>query len=170
MSKFPLEQLLTINKRRLDAAEKALLKAKDALVKEEQKLALAKEQREKAKGFYDEKIDKMFKESEEGTSSKWMKSRSDHLKNVAKPKLLEEDTKVKKQEEAVVKAKKEVEKARALMIQSQKDVEKIEIIKDEWKKEVRAEESRLEGILTEEIGTVTFSRIQRAKKKENESS
>ncbi len=154
---YPLEQLTLIKKKRLEESEKVLQEKKELLVKEEEKLKKVEEERDKVKEHKVDKLAQLRAELDQGTTSTKIQQMKLYLKEVDE-KLAQKEIKVQAQEKKVEAATAAVEVARKDMLKKQQSVEKMRLHKEEWLKEQRVEQDRLDAIETEEIGTTIFSK------------
>lgn len=149
--KYPLEQLVAIKKRRLEESEKILTEKKNALAKEEEKLASLELKRDEAKLHRDTKLKQFREKLDAGTTSDKIQQMKHYLK-VVDEKLKGEEQKVKDQKKHVDAAEKQVEAARQDLFKKQKDIEKLKIHHKEWEAEMRSQAERKEGTETDDIG------------------
>jgi flagellar biosynthesis chaperone FliJ len=163
-SKYPLAQVASIKKRRLDEAEKVLKEKKQLLIKEEEKLALAEQKRNEVKEHRMAKLTQLREKLDEGTTSDKIQQMRHYLK-IVEEKLKAEETKVKEQAKQVELAEKQVEIAREDLFKKQKDVEKLSMHHKEWEKEIKHEETRQAGIETDELGSSMHVLKKKSKKK-----
>ncbi|MBM3198555.1 MAG: type III secretion T3S chaperone [Chlamydiae bacterium] len=160
MASYPLEQLTLIKKRRLEEAEKVLQDKKNAQAKEEQKLAELSKERDLVKEHREDKLAQLRHEldsKESTTTSAKIQQMKYYLKEVEE-KLQIKENKVKEQQKQVDKAIQAVEVARQDMLKKQQAVEKMQLHKKEWEKEQMAEQDRLDSLINDELGTVSFLR------------
>jgi flagellar biosynthesis chaperone FliJ len=160
--KYPLDQLAQIKKKRLEEAENVLREKKEALAKEQDKLAQLEKKRDEVKAHYKEKLSQLREKLDAGSSTAKITQMKQYLKIVTEE-LAVEEKKVATQQQVVETAKKQVEEARQDLFKKQKDVEKLNIHHGEWKKQVDLEESRREDSESDEMGTT----IHLIHKKEN---
>lgn len=151
-SKYPLAQVASIKKRRLDEAEKILKEKKQILAKEEEKLLLLKQKRDEVKEHKMAKLTQLREKLDEGTTSDKIQEMRQYLK-IVDEKLKTEEAKVKEQKKQVDLAEKQVDLARQDLFKKQKDVEKLGLHHKEWEKEIAHELARQAGIETDELGS-----------------
>ena len=163
-SKYPLAQVASIKKRRLDEAEKVLKEKKQLLVQEEEKLTVAEKKRDEVKEHKVAKLTQLREKLDEGTTSNKIQEMKQYLK-IVEEKLKAEENKVKEQQKQVDAAKKQVDIAREDLFKKQKDVEKLSIHHKEWEKEIHHEEARQAGIETDELGSAMHVLKKKTKKK-----
>ena len=161
---YPLEQLTLIKKKRLEESEKVLQQKRELLVKEKEKLKKVEEERDKVKEHKDDKLAQLRNELDTGTTSIKVQQMKVYLKEVD-GKLAGKEVKVKAQEKQVETAVAAVETARIDMLKKQQSVEKMRLHKEEWLKEQRVEQDRLDAIEADEIGTTIFSKKRLADKR-----
>ncbi|MEX0961711.1 MAG: type III secretion T3S chaperone [Simkaniaceae bacterium] len=150
--KYPLQQLQTIKKKRLEEAERLLKEKKETLSQEEERLLEAEKIRDKTLHHRDKKVAQLQEEFSKGTTSDRIETADRYLKVVGEE-LKKKEMKVVEQKLVVEKAEKAVEAARKEMLQKQQDVEKLKIHKKEWQKQARLEEKRKDDIETDELGS-----------------
>jgi len=166
--KYPLSQLSLIKKKRLEEAEKVLREKKEVLAKAEEKLAEIEKKRDEVKNHYQDKLTQIRAKLDEGAHPDKITQMRHYLKTVADD-LAREEKKVTAQKEVVKKAEAEVEVARQDLFKKQKDVEKLSLHHEEWKKEMRTLENRLEERETDEMGNVVHT-LKRKEKRRDKSS
>jgi len=164
-SKYPLAQVASIKKRRLDEAEKVLKEKKQLLVKEEEKLALAEQKRDEVKEHKTAKLSQLREKLDEGTTSDKIQQMRQYLK-IVEEKLKVEETKVKEQKKQVELAEKQVDLARQDLFKKQKDVEKLSLHHKEWEKEVAHETTRQAAVETDELGSSMHVLKKKSKKRD----
>ncbi len=161
-TKYPLEEVLDIKKRRFDESVRVLEAKKELLESEEKKLKQLEEKRDEALKHKNDKLTQLREALDTGQGTIKIQEMKRYLETV-ESKLEEHQKKVDEQKEQVELAQKQVEIAKQDMIQKQKDLEKLRIHKKEWLKEHEKEERRQEEIKHDELGTV----IHEIKKREN---
>lgn len=152
---YPLEEVLSVKKRRVEKAEKEVLRKEQELQKEKDTLVEVEAARDKVRDHRDAKMTQMLKALDEGTTSPEVLQMRGYIK-VVKVKLAEEEQKVKAQEEQVDIAKKNLEVAKQELAMRRKEVEKIEQHKEIWLKEAKKELEIEEGREQDEMGSVMF--------------
>lgn len=160
--KYPLEQLASIKKRRLEEAEKILAEKKLALAKENEKLVQVEKNRDEVKTHRTNKLNQLREKLDAGTTSDKIQQMKYYLK-IVDEKLKIEEQKVKDQKKLVENAEKQVETARQELFKKQKDVEKLKIHHEEWDEEMRKLVEQKEGIETDDIGGAMHIMKKRAK-------
>lgn len=150
--KYPLEQVATIKKKRLEEAEKILKEKKRKLEEEEEKLKVAKKKRDEVKKHKNDKIRKYMDEVMEGTNTDKIQMHEKYIKEVVDKELKDEDKKVKDQKDAVKTAAEELEKAREDRLKKNQEVEKMKLHRVEWEKQIALEMQRAEGAVNDELG------------------
>lgn len=163
-SKYPLEQVLTVKKDRVEKAERVVEEKKQALRVEEEKLKKVIEERDAVLNHHNDKLAQLRKALDEGTTSEEVLQMKVYLK-IVKEKLAKEEEKVQKQKEQVKIAEKNLEEARADLNRKRLEEEKIKMHKEQWEKETRAELAKKEAKEQDEIGQVLYE-SHRKKKKE----
>ncbi len=164
---YPLEQLMTIKKKRYDGAVKILEEKKALLAKEEEKLKVLESERNEVLKHKTDKLTKLRKEMDTGTTSGKIQEMKRYLK-VVEEKLIAKQKKVTEQGKNVSFATKQVEIAKTDLFQKQKDVEKLQIHKKEWEKEVRYFANQKEGVEQDELGSMGTTRLNKETKKQKE--
>lgn len=161
-TKYPLEEVLNIKKRRFDEAVRTLEAKKEILQKEEKKLKQLEDKRDEVLKHKNDKLTQLREALDTGLSTLKIQEMKRYLE-IVEDRLKEHQKKVNEQKEHVKNAEKQVEAAKQNMLQKQKDLEKLRIHKKEWMKEFEIEERRQEGIKQDELGSV----IHEIKKREN---
>jgi flagellar biosynthesis chaperone FliJ len=159
--KYPLEQLTTIKKKKLEEAEKVLQEKKNALIKEQEKLAQVEKERDKVKEHRMAKLTQLREKLDEGGSSDKIQQMKAYLK-VVDEQLKQKELKVKEQLKHVEAAEKQVEIARLDFLKKQRDVEKMQMHRKEWEKEMKRFLEQKEAIETDEMGSGMHTRLKRA--------
>lgn len=165
MQKYPLEQLVLIKQRKLDEAERMLKEKKEALVKEEEKLASVEAARNKVKQHKIAKLTQLREELDAGTTTDKIQQMKQYL-NIVNEELAQKEIKVTDQKKKVDDAKKQVDLARAQLLKRQQDVEKLKMHRKEWEEQMRIEMEKEEAVEVDEMGSVRHVRKQ-LKNKDN---
>lgn len=152
---YPLEQVLGIKEKRVEEAEKEVLRKEEELKKEKEKLAEVEAERDKVKDHRDDKMAQMIQALDEGTTSPEVLQMRSYLK-VVKVQLAEEEKKVAEQQEQVEIAEKNLEVAKYELVQRRKEVDKIEEHKTMWLKAARKEAEEEIAKEQDEMGSVMF--------------
>ncbi len=126
---YPLEQVLTVKKDRVEKAEKVVTEKRRALEIEQEKLRKVQEERDAVLKHHDDKLAQLREELDEGTTSEEVLKMKAYLK-VVKEKLAKKEEKVKEQQGQVKIAEKNLEIA----------------IQDLNRKRIEEEKRRFEGI------------------------
>jgi len=150
---YPLEELVIIKQRRLEAAEKKLLQKKTVLSREEEKLASLEKKRDEVKEHYTFKINQLRESLDLGEKIEKIQQMKSYLKIVSEN-LKREEIKVEAQEKVVVASMEEVRIAKEELFAKQKDVEKLKIHRKEWKKDVAYTQNRKEERENDEMGSI----------------
>lgn len=161
---YPLEQVLSIKKDRVEKAEKVVTEKKRALQIELDKLKTVEEERDVVRNHHQDKLTQLRAALDEGTTSDEVLQMKAYLK-VVKAKLLKAEEKVKQQKEQVRNAEKQLEEARKDLQMKRLEEEKITLHKQEWEKETNREIAKKEAIDQDEIGQVLYE--SHRKNKEN---
>ena len=163
---YPLEQLITIKKKRYDLAVKTLEKRKEELQQEIRKLQEIEKERDKVLEHKQAKLTQLRQGLDEGISSDKIQQMKVYLK-VVEEQLQEKEKKVAAQKKNVEKAEKQVEIARQDLFAKQKDLEKLEIHKKEWLREAAYWSDRKQAVEQDDLGSSTFSLRKRREKDSN---
>lgn len=161
---YPLEQLVIIKQKKLEEAEKVLREKKNALLKEEEKLAQVEAERDQVKDHRFAKLTQLREVLDEGTTSDKIVQMRQYLK-VVDEQLKQKEQKVKEQQKLVEAAEKQVELARKDMVKRQQDIEKLAIHRKEWDKEMHALAEHKESLEGDEMGSAMYSAKKREQKK-----
>ncbi len=164
MEQYPLDQLAQIKQKRLEEAERVLREKKEALAKEQEKMAQLEKKRDEVKAHYKAKLAQLREKLDEGTSSVKITQMKQYLKIVVED-LAVHEKKVDAQNKIVEAAEKQVEDARQDLLKKQKDVEKLKLHHKEWKKEMHVIEERREGVEEDEMGSTMHHLKKTAKKR-----
>ncbi len=164
--KYPLEQVAEIKQKRLEEAEKIFKQKKEALEKQQQKLAQLEKARDEVKDHKIAKLTQLRATLDEGSTTDKIQQMKQYLKLVDE-KLKQEEIKVSEQKKVVQKASEEVEAARQDFLHKQKDVEKLKIHKDIWKKTEFKLMEKEEDAESDEIGNALFVARKKKDKEEN---
>jgi hypothetical protein len=159
---YPLEQLVTIKKKKLEEAEKVLYEKKKALEKEEEKLRQVESERDKVKDHRTAKLTQLRAKLDEGTTTDKIQQMKQYLKLVDEE-LKQKEIKVKNQQKVVALATEHVEAARADMFKKQQAVEKLSLHRKDWDKEMLQEQRREEDLEGDEIGSATHGMKKKGK-------
>ncbi len=160
---YPLEQIAIIKQKKLEEAEKTLREKKNALEKEQEKLAAAEKERDEVKDHRFAKLTQLREKMDEGAPTDKIQQMRQYLK-VVDEKLRAKEHKVKEQQKSVDAAKHQVELARADLVKKQQAVEKMSMHRKEWEKEMKAIEERKEAVETDEMGSILHVRKKHKKK------
>ena len=161
---YPLEQIALIKQKKLDEAEKVLREKKQALDSEKEKLKKVEEERDEVKEHRIAKLTQVREKMDEGAPPHKIQQMRYYLKTVDE-KLEAKQKKVVEQQKQVKTAEAQVEIARKDLVKKQQDVEKIHTHRKEWEVEMKAIEEHLEGVETDEVGSVLHNRKKRNAKK-----
>lgn len=164
--RYPLEQVLSVKKDRVEKAERVLEEKKRALQVEEEKLKKARAERDVVLNHHNDKLAQLRKAFDEGTTSDEVLQMKAYLK-VVQGRLTKEQVKVVEQKKQVAIAEQDLEEARKDLQRKRVELEKIEMHKEAWLKETQAELAREEAKEQDEIGQILYEG-KRRKKKESE--
>ncbi len=164
MEKYPLEQIITVKKDRVDKAEKLLLDKKRLLEIEEEKLKKVEAERDKVLNHHKDKLKQLRAAMDTGTTSDEVLQMKAYLK-VVKEKLAQEEEKVKKQKDQVKLAEKQVEEAKSALRARRLELEKVNVHKVEWSKIQEREMLRKEEREEDEMGSTLYEGKRKKEKK-----
>lgn len=157
---YPLAEVIVVKKRRVEAAEKVLKEKLEILKKEQDILEQRKAERDKVVKHHDEKLAQLRDELDHGTTSPTVQQMKAYLK-VVKERVIQENKKVKDQEDQVALAEKNVQIARDELNKKRLEVDKLETHRKDWETGMRKELEVIEGREQDEIGSVVFNMRQR---------
>lgn len=160
MTKYPLQHLLTIKKKRLDEAERILQEKKEHLALEKRQLGVLEKARDETKRHYNDKLQQLREMLDAGETPGKIEMAKNYLKLVVSE-LSQKEMAVTQQKKRVDSAKAEVDKAREDYLKKQKDLEKLETHHKEWDKEQQAELQKKEAKEADEIGAYAHERKKR---------
>lgn len=152
---YPLKQVIEVKQRRVTEAEKVVLEKKQALEKEQEKLAQREAERDKVKTHKVDKLKQLRNTLDEGTTSPKIQQMKAYLK-VVDEKLKIEEKKVKDQQEQVKIAEKNLEQAQEELRKKRQEVDKLLTHKKDWEKETRKELEIIEGREQDELGSIIY--------------
>ncbi len=153
--KYPLEQVLTIKKDRVQRAEKVVKEKQKIVNTEEERLKKVESERDIVGDHYKAKISQLRNALDEGTTGEEVLKMKAYIK-VVKENLEEEEKKVLKQKEILLSAKRELQKAQVEYKRRRIEVEKTELHKKQWMKEALLAEERQEAKDQDEMGQLLF--------------
>jgi flagellar biosynthesis chaperone FliJ len=159
-SKYPLEQVLSVKKDRVDKAERVVEEKQRALEVEQAKLKKVEAMRDEVKNHKADKINQLDEAFKKGTTSDEILQAKAYLK-VVDEKLAQEEKKVAGQKEQVIAAERKLKEAQADLSQKRKDEEKIALHKEHWEKEMMLELSKKEALEQDEIGQLMHQAHQK---------
>lgn len=155
MPVYPLEPVIKVKQKRVEAQEKVVREKELALQKEKDKLAEREVERDKAKEHLANKLAQLRHEMDHGTTSDKIQQMKAYL-NVAKDKLKVEEKKVKDQQDQVELANKALQAAINELKIKRQEVDKLQTHKKDWTKEMRKELEIIEARDQDEQGSITF--------------
>lgn len=150
---YPLEQVLSVKRRRVESAEEVVKEKKRALEAEQAKLKQREAERDAVKNHYQDKLRQMREELDRETTSDKIQQMKAYLK-VVKERLKTEEKKVDDQKEQVKLAEKNLEVAKMELKQRRLEVDKMVSHKEDWIREMRKEEEIQLGREQDELGNV----------------
>lgn len=160
---YPLADVISVKKRRVEAAEQVLREKREILRKEQEILEQRKAERDKVVQHHDDKLLQLREELDSGTTSPKVQQMKAYLK-VVKEKVAQENKKVKDQEAQVAIAEQNVEIAKQDLQRKRLEVDKLESHKKDWEKEMRRELEVIIGREQDELGSTVFNMRQRQDK------
>jgi hypothetical protein len=152
---YPLEEVLTVKKKRVADAEKVVKEKEKLLEIEREKLKEREKERNQVQQHYKDKVKQMRDELDQGTTSTKINQMKVYIK-VVQERLKVEEKKVKDQQQQVELAEKNVEIAKNQLKARQKEQDKIETHKKEWEKSTLKELELIEIREEDEIGSTMF--------------
>lgn len=150
---YPLEQVLSVKKKRVETAEEVVKEKTKALELEKEKLRQREEERNVVKNHYNDKLSQLRAELDHETTTDKIQQMKVYLKIVIE-KLKIEDKKVEDQKEQVSIAEKNLNIAKMELKQRRLEVDKMESHKTDWIKEAKKEEEIQLGREQDELGNV----------------
>lgn len=160
--KYPLEQLLTVKKNRLEQAIKILNEKKAILEKENNKLKELEKDRDKTLLHKQDKLKQLREELDQATTTQKIQQMKYYLKQVDEELKKKQDL-VDKQKKVVLEAEKQVQLAKEDFNQKQRDLEKLTHHKKEWKSEQAHLEEKKVILEQDELGASTHEMKKREK-------
>ncbi len=160
---YPLEQVLSVKKDRVEKAERVVEEKKRALEIEQEKLKKVEAERDGVKEHRAEKMQQLREAFDKGTTSDEVLQMKAYLK-VVDEKLEKAEARVVEQQKQVDAAEKAVEEAKEELRLKRLEEEKIKIHKEEWAKEVKLELSKKEAKEHDEIGQLMHESQKRQKR------
>lgn len=151
--KYPLEQVLSVKKRRVEAAEELVKEKQKALEAEQEKLKQRETERDAVKNHYQDKLAQLRAELDHETTTDKIQQMKVYLKIVIE-RLKVEEKKVEDQKEQVNIAEKNLNVAKMELKQRRLEVDKMESHRLDWFKEMRKEEEIQLGREQDELGNV----------------
>ncbi|MBF5050672.1 Uncharacterized protein CLAVI_000287 [Candidatus Clavichlamydia salmonicola] len=164
MLKYPLERVLVIKKDRVSKAEKVVKEKLRLLEIEQQKLKKVKAERDGVFSHYQQKITQLRDSLDQGTTSEEVLKMKAYIQ-VVKIQLAEEEEKVRKQQEFVTKAVREVDRAKKDLQKRRLEEEKTKMHKEGWLKIAKREEELQEEKEQDEMGQLLYE-LRRRKEKQ----
>jgi flagellar export protein FliJ len=158
----PLQQVLEIKQRRVEAAELVVQTKLKALEAEKEKLKKAEEARDAVKQHYRDKLKQFREELDRGTTSPKILQIKGYIK-VVEERLAQEEKKVKEQQVKVDNAAKELEAAKEQLRLKRLEVDKLVTHRKTWERELRKEMEIMEEREMDELGTVIHQIQERRK-------
>lgn len=159
---YPLQQVLEIKQRRVEAAELVVQAKLKALEAEKEKLKQAEAARDAVKQHYQDKLTQFRQELDRGTTSPKILQIKVYIK-VVEERLALEEKKVKEQQVKVDNAAKELEAAKEQLRLKRLEVDKLVTHRKTWEKELRKQMEIIEEREMDELGTVIHQIQERRK-------
>ena len=160
---YPLEEILSIKRRRVDEALEELHRKELALQQEKEVLAQREAERDKVLNHRNEKLQQLRDTLDHEMSTTKVQQMKAYLK-IVKEKLIVEEKKVSDQREQVEIAKTNVEIAKEEVRKARKEVDKLEKHKEEWLKRAKKELAIEEERQMDEMGSIMFMSQMRQRK------
>jgi hypothetical protein len=152
---YPLLDVLTVKKKRVELAEKAVKDKTKILETEKQKLKEREKERDKVQEHLKAKIKQLRDELDQGTTSQKITQGKAYIK-VVQERLKSEEKKVKDQQAQVDVAQKNLDIAKNELKARQKEEDKIKMHRKEWEK-VTLKELEIEEVRKEDdLGSTMF--------------
>ncbi|MCH9608597.1 MAG: hypothetical protein S4CHLAM45_11750 [Chlamydiales bacterium] len=160
---YPLEQVLSVKRKRVTDAERVVEEKTRALEVEQEKLKKIQGERDEVQRHFQEKTDQLKAAFNEGTTAEDVLKMKGYIKVVEERKGKAEK-KVAEQETQVQKAEEELEAAKEDLRVKRLEEEKITIHKEEWEKEIKQELDKQEAKEQDEVGQLLYESQKRKKK------
>lgn len=164
--KYPLEQVLSVKRDRVEKAERVVKEKKRALEVEQEKLKKIEEERDRVLNHHHDKLTQLRQALDEGTTSDEVLQMKAYLK-VVKERLAKEEEKVEEQQKQVEIAERNLEEAQSDLQRKRVDEEKLKLHKEQWVKEMKADLAKKEAKEHDEIGQVMYEPHRRKKKEQS---
>lgn len=164
-AKYPLQQVLDIKLKRVEAAEKVVQEKLQRLEQENEKLAQCIKERDNILNHHQDKLKQLREELDHATTSPKVQQMKVYL-NVVKEKLKVEEKKVADQQGRVDAATHELEEARRQLQLKRQEVEKLEMHRADWHKTERKEAEIKEEREYDEIGNIIYGMHRRKNNQE----
>jgi len=159
---YPLLEVVTVKKKRVEDQEKVVAEKKAKLEMEQQKLKEREAERNKVLKHHNDKLDQLRHELDTGTTTDKIKIMKIYLKEV-KEKLKVEEKKVKEQKDQVELAEKDLDVAIKELKKRRQDVDKLAVHRTDWEKEAKREFELKEIEQQDEMGNIIFLKKMREK-------
>jgi len=160
---YPLEEILSLKRKRVDEALDELHRKELALQHEKEILAQKEAERDKVLNHRNAKLQQLRDTLDHETSSTKVQQMKAYLK-IVKEKLVVEEKKVADQNEQVEIAKTNVEIAKEELRKRRKEVDKLEKHREEWLKKAKKELAVEEEKEMDEMGSIMFLSQMRQRK------
>lgn len=160
MPAYPLLEVMSIKKRRVEDQEKVVKEKKVKLEQETKKLKEREAERDKVLKHHNDKLEQLRHELDTGTTTDKIKLMKVYLKEV-KDKLKVEEKKVKEQKDQVELAQKDLDVAEKELKKRRQDVDKLNVHRADWEKEAKLEIEMKELDQQDEMGNVIFLKRMR---------
>ena len=159
---YPLAQILQVKKKRVEDAENLVRTLMHELQKQEEILDQKKQERDKVKTHYQDKLLQFRTLLDGGTTSPKIQEMKVYLKLVQE-KLVIEENKVNEQQKIVAAAKLKVDEAKVELKRKQQEVDKLIEHRKDWMAEMKKEQDIQEGREQDELGSIVFLTRHRKK-------
>ena len=157
---YPLEQVLDIKRRRVDAQEKVVAEKEKELQMEQEKLRQCEEERDKVVQHRLDKLNQLRDELDHGTTTDKIIQMKNYLK-VVDERVKVEEKKVEDQQEQVNIAEKNLEIAKEELRIKRQEVDKLMTHRVDWIKDKKRELEFEEEKEMEEVGQTLYTLHQR---------
>ena len=160
---YPLEEILSIKRKRVDEALEELKRKELAHQHEKEILAQKEAERDKVLNHRNDKLQQLRDTLDHETRSTKVQQMKAYLK-IVKEKLIVEEKKVEDQKEQVEIARTNVEIAKEELRLRRKEVDKLEKHREEWFKKAKKEQAIAEEKEMDEMGSIMFLSQMRQRK------
>ncbi len=157
---YPLNQIIEVKQKRVDAAEKVVKEKQNLLLQEQKKLAEKEAERDRVKTHKGEKLQQLRDALDQELITTKIQQMKVYLK-IVEDKLKVEEKKVLDQKEQVKTAEKNLEQAKLDLKKKRQEVDKLFMHKADWEKERKKELEVIENREQDELGSIIHTTRQR---------